>query len=62
MDPKSVPEPITPDKPRELTDAELKAVSGGGPHAVSGREFKGSPNAYNPGSWADSSPPPRWDS
>jgi hypothetical protein len=62
MDPKSVSELITPDKPRELTDAELKAVSGGGRHAVSGKEFNGSPNAYNPGAWADSSPPPRWDS
>ena len=60
--PKSVSEPVvTPNEPRELTDAELNAVHGGGPHAVSGKEFKGSTNAYNPGAWADGSPPPRWD-
>jgi hypothetical protein len=60
--PKSVSEPITTEKPRELTDAELNAVHGGGKHAVSEKEFKGSTNAYNPGAWADSSPPPKFDS
>ena len=61
MDPKLVSEPITPSEPRELTDAELNAVHGGGKHAVTEKEFKGSTNAYNPGAWADGSPPPKWD-
>jgi hypothetical protein len=59
---KLVSEPITLDKPRDLTEAELEAVSGGGPHAVTEKEFKGSTNAYNPGAWADGSPPPKFDS
>jgi hypothetical protein len=62
MDPKNlVPEPITTEKPRELTEAELEAVHGGGKHAVSEKEFKGSPNAYAPGAWGDTSPPPKFD-
>jgi hypothetical protein len=44
-----------------LTDAELNAVHGGGKHAVTEKEFKGSTNAYDPGAWADGSPPPKWD-
>jgi hypothetical protein len=57
MDPKLVSEPITLDKPRELTDAELNAVHGGR-HAVT---VNGSPNAYAPGAWGNGSPPPKWD-
>jgi len=55
---KLVSKPITT-KPRELTEAEQKAVCGGA-HAVTGKEFKGSPNAYAPGAWADGSTPPKF--
>jgi hypothetical protein len=60
MDSKVVPEPITNEKPRELTEPELEAVHGGR-HAVTEKPFKGSPNAYAPGAWGDSSPPPPYD-
>ena len=59
-DPKSISEPITLDKPRDLTEAELEAVHGGR-HAVTAKVFNGSPNAYTPGAWGDSSPPPKYD-
>jgi hypothetical protein len=42
---------------RELSLKELDAVHGAG-HAVTGKEFHGSPNAYSPGAWADTDSSP----
>jgi hypothetical protein len=43
---------------RELSLVEMDAVHGGGGHAVTGKEFKGSTNAYSPGAWADTDSSP----